>query len=136
MKTDDMTFVAEALLAICNNDRRLTDFVDKRTQPVPEFDQSRRLYQSFLRGREHDVLLEIECREICALARLTRHQTEVLDLRLGGMTFEQIGRCRRHSKQAAQNIFLQAIKKFARALHVYPYAGLADVYRHETRRGL
>ena len=56
-------------------------------------------------------------------------------MRLEGRTFEDIGRLRRHTKQAAQNIFVQALKKFARALAVYEYTGLAEVYQNEINRG-
>ena len=85
--------------------------------------------------RPGDELLESECRTIFDRAKLTENQAEVLDLRLLGLTFEQIAKCKGTSRQGSMKVFLQAIKKIGRVMRVYPYTGLSDVYRYEIRRG-
>ena len=77
-----------------------------------------------------------EWAEVTESARLTDRQAEVVQMRLSGHTFEQIGQTFGHSKQGAQNIFLQAAKKLARAWVTNPYRGLPAVYDQECRRGL
>ncbi len=134
MNKDQISFVTDALLSICDghNDGRspqpiVTESVD--------WLEDRQLYQAMLRGKRHDALLANECREVYHRAKLTKRQSKVLEMRLGGWTFEEIGKKRGHSKQGAQHIFLQALKKLARALRVYPYKGLSEVYQDELRRG-
>ena len=82
-----------------------------------------------------DHLFLTECLAIVERAHLTKRQAEVLSLRLEGYTFEQIGQHRGHTKQGAQRIFMQALKKIRRSVHVYRYRGLGEVYRFEVLRG-
>ena len=77
-------------------------------------------------------MMRQDWREILEMARLTARQREVFCLRAMGHTYEEIGRKNGHTKQGAQNIFLQAVKKIRAAYYVYPYAGLAQVYREQT----
>lgn len=88
----------------------------------------RRLAEDYLFKREWEAVVE--------RARLTPRQRDVLDQRVLGVTFEEIGKKSKRTKQCAQQIFMQALKKIGRSLHVYPYAGLSEVYRTETRRGV
>jgi DNA-binding NarL/FixJ family response regulator len=73
---------------------------------------------------------------ILANAKLTCRQTEVVRLRLSGKTFEEIGSMSGCSKQAVLNVLQQASKKIRVAQDRYPYEGLAEIYREETRRGV
>lgn len=86
-------------------------------------------------GKEWLEILREEWGEVIELANLTERQAEVLEMRFAGFTFEQIGAEGGHSKQGAQNIFFQGAKKLVRAWMEYPYRGLSQVYREETRRG-
>ncbi|MBL8088141.1 MAG: hypothetical protein JNM85_08755 [Chthonomonas sp.] len=80
-------------------------------------------------------LLRREWLIIGRLAALTARQHDIFFKRISGWTFEEIGREAGHSKQGAQNIFRQALKKICRSEYVYPYAGLSEVYQAEIRRG-
>jgi hypothetical protein len=93
------------------------------------------LYGHLVHHRGEDPLLKSECAEVFSRARLTPRQKEVLLRRLEGWTFEEIGNASGHSRQGAQHIFIQSLKKIARSFHVYPFRGLSEVYRWETRRG-
>ena len=83
-----------------------------------------------------DYLLKREWDEVVNLAGLTARQRHVVEQRILGATYEHIGKCSCRTKQCAQQVFVQALKKIARAFHVYPYTGLSDVYSLETRRGV
>jgi hypothetical protein len=135
MINGDISFVADALFALCDTSQLVPCERRVKTvlmQEVPE----NLLYQAILLVKGHEPLLEVECREIYTKADLTPLQSKVLEMRLKGWTFEEIGRKRGHTKQGAQNIFVQALKKLARSLRVYPYTGLSEVYQGELRRGL
>jgi hypothetical protein len=134
MNKEDLSFVADALLALCDapSERRRPTTCSLPESELPHT----QLYQAILRGKGHEPLLANECQEIYHRAKLTPHQSKVLEMRLGGWTFEEIGKRRGHSKQAAQNIFVQALKKLTHAFRVYPYKGLSEVYQRELQRGL
>ena len=136
MKTEDLSFVADALLAIvgAEADERFEFETDCRKPAPPKF-KIAEFVQMASHRRPGDVLLQGECREILDQAKLTDPQAEVLDLRLGGLSFEQIGMRRGSTRQSAMRVFLHAIKKIGRVMRVYPYTGLSDVYRNEVRRG-
>jgi len=80
-------------------------------------------------------LFRMEWAGIVADAKLTCRQMEVINLRLAGKTFEEIGAISGCSKQAILNILQQATKKIHRCEALYPYTGLMEVYRSETNRG-
>jgi hypothetical protein len=113
LSPDDLSFVADALLALC-----------ERGSERPWYSE------------EGMRVLSRECHDVFCRAGLTRRQSVVLLQRLEGWTFEEIGRAVGGSKQGAQHVFVQAVKKIARAFRVYPFKGLSEVYRWETRRGL
>lgn len=100
--------------------------------------QARRESQLPLRTERQGALdlYRNEWCEVTEAAGLTERQAEVVQMRLSGHTFEQIGDTFGHSKQGAQNIFFQAAKKLARAWITNPYRGLPSVYEDECRRGL
>jgi hypothetical protein len=104
MKKEHIGFVADALFA-------LFDTSDGPKRPVPTFPlqeaTDHQLYQAVLLVKRHDPLLATECSEIYDTAQLTAHQSRVLEMRLNGWTFEEIGRRRGHTKQAAQRIFFR-----------------------------
>lgn len=136
MTREDMTFVADALLALCDREPEAPFYSDQQLRLRLVRSQRRDpSLAHFLNGGRSDPILESECQEVIKCANLTPRQSEVLAMRLEGFTFEDIGRAGRHTKQGAQSIFIQALKKIARAFHVYPYTGLGDVYRSEVRRG-
>jgi hypothetical protein len=51
------------------------------------------------------------------------------------LTFDEIGQLWNRTKQGAQRVFQQAVRKLRRAQRVYPFAGLNEVYRQEIHRG-
>ena len=133
--SEDLSFVADALLALCARERdapfytgdgyeaKLRRIRRREREPVGEL----------VSGRV-DSLLGVECRDVLRNAGLTERQREVLDLRLEGFTFEEIGQMGRTTKQGAMSVFIQALKKVSRTFAAYPYAGLSEVYRSEVRR--
>lgn len=137
MTREDLEFIADALLSLCEKDRRAPFYsesifrlkMDKAAKREP-------LVGHLLRRKGFDPLLISECRGVLARAALTKRQHEVLNMRLEGRTFEEIGSTSRSTRQGAQRVFSQAIKKLVRSFRVYPYVGLSEVYRRETRRGL
>lgn len=76
-----------------------------------------------------------ELRSILKEAKLTRRQYEVIKLRASGLTFEEIGKLWNRTKQGAQRVYQQAVRKLQRARRVYPFTGLNEVYRQEIHRG-
>ncbi len=132
----DFSFVADALLALCERDREAPCYSEKQIYLKMKKAQWREPFAAQLMiAGGHDVLLQEECQDVFKEARLTERQAEVLASRLEGFTFEEIGEVGGHTKQGAQSVFVQALKKLTRAFHVYRYRGLSDVYRREVRRG-
>ncbi|MEO7454549.1 MAG: hypothetical protein ABIV13_07280 [Fimbriimonadales bacterium] len=75
-------------------------------------------------------------RHVVRAADLTKRQIQVLRARLAGCGWLEIG-CRfGHTRQAAQSIFKQAMRKVRQAYSADPYAGLDEVYRQEVSRHL
>lgn len=136
MKTEDLAFVADALLALCERSSTQPFYTERGYQQKLKRDLPREMIVApLIQGKPHDQLLESEFRTIFELAKLTDRQAEVLTRKMEGYTFEQIGSERGATKQSAQNAFVQAIKKLARSFYVYPYRGLSDAYRCDIRRG-
>lgn len=136
IRVDRLTLMADSLLAMVERDpeypcygeesfaRKVRNAQKRNAQlPLPTLDPAG-IYLS-----------EQEWLEITKDAGLTRRQQEVFAARLAGDTFEAIGHAGGHTKQGAQSIFRQAVKKVLAIQCVYPYAGLAEVYRSEVRRG-
>lgn len=138
MTKDDLRFVADALLALCEPDPSHPFYSEEMFHTKVKLAHVREPGVIGLMLSKHlDCELMVrECEDLLEAAQLTCRQTEVLNLRLEGHTFEEIGKAGNHSKQGAQKIFLQALKKLHRASAVYRYEGLGDVYRTEVRRGL
>lgn len=139
MHEDALRIDAELLLRLCEREpatpfyseaelrrklrlARLRESLAARTAPVR-------------RPQAGDGLLERECEAVMRRAQLTERQSSVLSMRLEGLTFEQIGCASQSSKQNAQRVFTQAVKKLARSFTSYSYTGLSDVYHREIRRG-
>lgn len=136
MTNEEVAFVAEALLSLCEPRREQPFYTEEAMRrKLVAAERREPIYAHLVAGRPHDSMLEEECRGIVRSARLTDPQSEVLGLRLEGFTFEEIGSRRGHTKQGAMRVFVQALKKLARACRVYPFRGLSDVYRCEVRRG-
>lgn len=136
VQCDALSFLSDALLALC-----------ERSPDRPHYSEA--TFQkklSVARRREAamplpaspgvtDGLFRKEWQFILKHAGLTERQRDVCLQRLAGWTFVEIGRQGGHSKQGAQNIFFQALKKIRSAWRVYPYAGLSSIYRQEVSRG-
>ena len=137
MITPDLSFVADALLALAGEEQSAPfelDFIPLKRHARHE--RAETYFQIATCRRPGDEMFESELKFVFKRANLTKNQSEVLDCRLLGLTFEQIAKTRNITRQGAMTIFLQAIKKIGRVLRVYPYAGLSDVYAFEIRRGL
>ncbi len=130
--------IADSLLAGIARDPEAPHYRDATF--AKKLDHSNRMAQTRLHPPPNEAgyreLLIAEWIDVLQIAQLTAHQEQVFLLRASGWTFESIGRKRGHSKQGAQNIFLQALKKISRARSVYRYTGLADVYRQEVSRAI
>ncbi len=74
-----------------------------------------------------------EVRAVLRSCQLTAHQRVVVYQVLEGRTLEEIG-AGHVSRQAIWKTFQAALKKIRSHWDVYPYSGLADVYRSEIRR--
>lgn len=92
-------------------------------------------YASLINESQNDPFRSGELRNILTAAKLTRRQYEVIKLRARGLTFQEIGRIWNRTKQGAQRVYQQAVRKLKRARRVYPFAGLNEVYRQEIHRG-
>lgn len=136
MKRQDLGFVADALLTLCERDRDAPHYTERSFESKLLVARRREPRLAHLAmGRSAHPLLCSEVEAIIAEANLTDRQKTVCRLRMQGRTFEEIGRLGGHTKQGAQSIFSQAIKKLVRAQDVYPFRGLSEVYRDEVRRG-
>lgn len=136
MTEQDLSFVADALLSLCDR----SDDAPFYTEDIMRSKLKRAEIKDPKAGhcvlpRAESELFRRELNELFESAGLTERQYEVLLLRLDGWTFEEIGAKGGHSKQGAQNIFLQALKKLVRTFRVYRFRGLSDVYEQETHRG-
>ena len=132
---EDLSFVADALLALCERERDAPYFTEDGFEAKLMRIRHRETHSAgeLVAGRG-DQMLAIECRDVMRAAGLTARQREVLDLRLEGFTFEEIGQFGRTTKQGAMRVFVQALKKVSRTFRAYPYAGLSEVYRSEVKR--
>lgn len=131
----DLSFVADALLALCERETEAPFYTEGGFEAKLKRLRSRETdWAGELVAGRGDRMLAVECRDVMRAAGLTLRQREVLDLRLEGYTFEEIGRRGRTTKQGAMNIFVQALKKITRTFRAYPYAGLSEVYRSEVKR--
>jgi hypothetical protein len=137
MTREDAAFIADALLALCDQDSERPFYCESTIRSKLKLAERREpLFAHWLSRTMDPPLLRDECRELILAAGLTERQLDVLGKRLEGWTFEEIGVAGGHSKQGAQHIFVQALKKLARAFRVYPFKGLSEVYRQEVRRGV
>lgn len=133
----DLGLVADSLLALCERSPDAPFYTEEalKAKDRTAAKKGEVLYLHFALLKRDDELFRRECNALFELAKLTARQAEVVSLRLDGWSFERIGLDRGGSKQANQRIFMQGIKKLARALRVYPYSGLSEIYRRETKRG-
>ena len=133
----DYGLVADTLLALCERSQDAPfygeEYFERKERKAEQ--RGEVLYLNFALLRRDDELFQRECDAIFELAKLTPKQATVVRQRLAGSSFDSIGSGSGTTKQSSQRIFMQGIKKLARSLHVYPYRGLSEVYRRETRRG-
>jgi len=135
MDSIDLSFVADALLAMCEPEPDAPFFTEDGFEAKLQRARRRESHSAGeLISARGDRMLGVECRDVLRAAGLTPRQQEVLDLRLEGFTFEEIGNFSRTSKQAAMNVFVQALKKVSRTFRAYRYAGLSEVYGSEVKR--
>lgn len=137
MQMSELSFLADALLALCERDRTAPFYTDDAFRDkMRRADRREAAHAHLVMGIVSQPLFLHECADVIRQAGLTERQHDVIRQRLAGRTFEEIGRRGGHSKQGAQNIYLQGLKKLMRSFDTYPYRGLGEVYRDETRRGL
>ena len=137
LAAEDLSFVADALLALCDDDGDAPAYNDvvfrqklclsRLRDPVAA--------QSLL-NLAPDPLRWSEVAGLILAAELTDRQRDALFLRLDGFDFEGVGRLLGASRQSIRSTFLAALVKVRRASRTYRYTGLAEVYRSETRRGV
>jgi hypothetical protein len=134
--TDTFLALADALLRQCPKDPHAPHYTEAGFS-IKMFRARKRERQlkKWTDQNGHDYLAQAEWRGLIQSARLTRKQSLIVGHRLLGSTFEDIGCHFGHSRQGAQRIYVQAVKKISTVLHVYPFRGLHDVYRRETSRG-
>lgn len=85
-------------------------------------------------SKPFDPLLRTECLDVFANANLTARQMEIVEQWLDGWSYEEIGQASGHTRQAAQRVFTQALKKLRAAYRVYPLQGMSEVYHQLTHR--
>lgn len=137
MTREDLAFAADALLDLCAEDARAPYYKEEYLRVKMERESAREpLYEQLVPRTGASEILRRECAALISRAGLTERQMRILGLKLDGRTFGEIATRLGTSRQGAQQVFSQGIKKIARAWRVYPYAGLSDVYRREARRGL
>lgn len=136
MTNEQLAFVADALLALSEKPTDRPFYSDEGLRSKLFVAERRDAVYGYLAAsRPGDPLLISECRDVFESAGLTDRQRVVFQMRMEGHTFEEIGKARGHSKQGAQHNFILALKKLLRAFHNYPFRGLSEVYRFESRRG-
>jgi hypothetical protein len=113
MKTEDLASLADAFLALCEPSRDAPFYCEdhfrlkfRKEVPVPPLDQQ-------LARRPGDPLLRSECQDVLRSAKLTKRQMEVINQRLDGWTFEEIGEWEGHTKQGAQRVLRKGLRRFA-----------------------
>lgn len=132
----DFTFIADALLALCDKPEDRPFYTEQALQRrFKEITCDSVIFLNVVAGDEDDVLFRREYEAVFEEAKLTERQRQVAGRKFQGLSFEQIGRALGISKQSAQSTFTQALRKLYRALKTYPYAGLSEIYRSETHRG-
>lgn len=132
---DDTTRLAEAFLSLCTRDPTAPFYTEAGLRRRLRQERARPALGPAIRNEATTYLLEREWAAIVIRARLTALQREVFGKRLCGWTFEEIGGRRGHTRQSAQRVFSQALRKLMAAWRTYEYRGLTDVYRLEVRRG-
>ena len=137
MKSEVLSETADLLLSNLDRDRSAPHYTESSFRRKLKLANQRESRQALLTAlRPAAYLHSKEWIEISEIALLTPSQTEVMQMRLEGITFDAIGKARGHTKQGAQSIYYQAAKKLVEAWINYPYRGLPEVYEEETRRGI
>ncbi len=80
-------------------------------------------------------MLRQEILTILNRSGLSARERSTLREWMEGRTFQEIGQVQGVSKQMVHKVFSNAIKKIRASYHVYPYAGLHEVFREEITRG-
>ncbi len=133
---EDLAFVADALLALCDADADAPAYGDQAFRLKLRLSRLRDpAAAEALLNFAPDPLRRREMRGLVLAAGLTSRQRDTLFLRLDGFDFEGVARVLGTTRQSTRSVFLAALVKMRRAWKTYPYAGLATVYRRETRRG-
>lgn len=133
---DDLGRIADALLVVCERDPTAPFWTEPGMRRRLEIDRRREPLLKLPRNDDMTpYLLRKEWASIVARANLTFLQRHVLERRLSGWTFEEIGRSRGRSRQSAKKLFGVAVEKLLAAWAAYPFAGLAESYRQDLARG-
>ncbi|MES1228456.1 MAG: hypothetical protein ABUL72_07265 [Armatimonadota bacterium] len=133
----ELSVLADALLSTLPRDPSAPHYTEESFQRKLRVQHRREASRPLPEQRQGLVeLYHNEWADVTENAGMTDRQAEVVQMRLSGHTYEQIGLVYGHSKQGAQSIFFQAAKKLARAWVSNPYGGLPSIYEQECRRGL
>ena len=84
---------------------------------------------------EFHQLLRSEWCAIIESADLDRDERILLREHLSGLTLALLGRSLGITRQAAVKRFQRVLEKIRASHAVYPYAGLAEAYRNDRKRG-
>lgn len=127
---------ADAFLAAQPRSKEAPFFIESTFAYKLRRDRSR----TFKRGPElgdpvERQLLRDEWEDVRSRADLSAREALVVQARLSGETFEEIGHRLAITRQAAHLVWQGAVTKLQRARASSPYTGLRDVYLSEIRRG-
>jgi len=137
VQTEELVLITDQILAEIPRDPTAPHYRDSTFRRKLIKAQRRELEsESVTHQDQAHALLLAEWDAILIGAKLTSRQREVVELRLIGMTFESIGAKTGCTKQAILNVLQQAAKKIAVSKESNGLAGLHEVYRSETKRGL
>ena len=85
MIQQDLAFVANTLLSLCESDAQRPFYTDEAFAHKLKLAETRDMaFGTVLQGRPHDVLLQAEINDIVDRSRLTPRQRAVLEHRLNG----------------------------------------------------
>lgn len=128
---------ADSLLARCAQDKDFPFYTEDNLRRNLNYSIKRAIETNYrCQLDETTNIRNRELRELIRYARLTYRQRDILESRLDGDSYVSIGRRWGFSKQAAQKMYRQAIRKLEWSAQNYPYAGLTEVYRSEKKRSV
>lgn len=135
-KNDDLPARADALVAAYNRREEFPFFREKNfvVKLRREGSKIRKIKQRPIDPAQRYLNVR-EWRETLRFAGLTDREAATLAQVIRGDSLSGIAVFEGVSRQAVHQRFQRIVEKIRVAYDVYPYAGLADVYRSELKRG-